>query len=245
MRSFLHHLSWQLLDWVYPPECVGCGLPGFHCCDHCQDLIRFLSHPACYLCGRSIPEGHHICEDCTPAEVAFDGLCSSAFYEGIIKTCVQALKYENRQGLGGFFTALLLDCLSNYTWELDQLIPVPLSPDRIKTRGYNQSALLGRPVALALGLHYVPFGLRRIRSTRSQVELSADERRDNVKGAFRAVTEIVAKKSVLLVDDVITTGSTLDACAEALKAAGAKSVYCLTLARTLHADSAAYSGSKR
>jgi ComF family protein len=241
----MYQTVWEVLDWFYPPACVGCGLSGFHCCEDCQGTIQFLEHPSCWLCGRSVSEGNHLCDDCSPSDVAFDGLCSLAFYGGIIRTCVHALKYENHQALGGFFTSLLVECLSKYSWDLDQLIPVPLSPDRMKIRGYNQSALLGHPVALVLGIQYLPFALRRIRNTRSQVELSADERRDNVKGAFRAVPHLVNNKTVLLVDDVTTTGSTLNACAEALKAAGAKSIFCLTLARTLHPDHRSCAGSKR
>jgi predicted amidophosphoribosyltransferase len=97
--------------------------------------------------------------------------------------------------------------------------------------------LLARPVALRLGVRFAPYGLRRIRNTQSQVELTAEKRRENVKGAFESVPDIVGGKRVLLVDDVTTTGSTIRECAGALRDGGATAVFCLTLARPIHEES--------
>lgn len=143
------------------------------------------------------------------------------------------MKYENNQSLGDHFSNALIGLVQAEKWVVDMVIPVPLSPFRIKSRGYNQAALLAYPLAMRLSLKYRPYGLRRTRNTRSQVELTASERRLNVKGAFQAVPEIVGGKRVLLVDDVTTTGSTIKECARALKTAGASGVYCLTLARPI------------
>jgi len=157
-----------------------------------------------------------------------------AKYEGVIRECIHSLKYENNQSLGEYFSRELIACIKAEDWSLDVVIPVPLSSFRIKERGYNQSALLARPLAMGLSLRYQPHGLKRIRNTQSQVELTAVERRRNVAGAFQAEPEIVQDKNILLVDDVTTTGATLYECSRALRAGGANGVYCITIARPFH-----------
>ncbi len=116
---------------------------------------------------------------------------------------------------------------------VELLIPVPLGKKRLRERGYNQVALVARPLAYELGIRYAPHGLRKSRETRSQVGLKIAQRRENVSKAYQANTAIVNGQSVLLMDDVATTGSTLQSGAEALLAAGAKDVYALTIARAL------------
>ena len=113
------------------------------------------------------------------------------------------------------------------------VVPVPISPSRRGERGYNQAALLARPIAMYHGLAYRPWALRKKRDTRSQVGLTIDQRRVNVQGAFEAEERVVGEAHILLVDDVTTSGATLNACSQALVEAGAKDVYCLTLARAL------------
>jgi ComF family protein len=126
----------------------------------------------------------------------------------------------------------LIACITQLGWGIDIVVPVPLGIARLAERGYNQASLLAWPVALWLGISLCAKGLSRVRETRSQVDLSAAERKENVAGAFQARPALVRGRRVLLVDDVTTTGSTLDACAAALLAGGAVSVYALTLART-------------
>ncbi len=111
------------------------------------------------------------------------------------------------------------------------MVPVPLSEERYHERGYNQASLLAKPLAARLSLTFNPYALKRIRHTASQVGLSAHERHQNVIGAFEAETDLVRGKSLLIVDDVMTTGATMKACAQALKKAGAKSAYGVVLAR--------------
>ncbi len=112
------------------------------------------------------------------------------------------------------------------------VVPVPLGVARLKERGYNQAELIAKPLALRIGVPCETRGLHRVRETRSQVGLSFDQRRDNVKNAFQAKQDIVSEHNILVVDDVATSSATLDACAAALLAAGAHDVYCLTYART-------------
>jgi ComF family protein len=151
-------------------------------------------------------------------------------YEGVIRECIHAIKYQKNQSLGLLFADMLADLVKKEGWEIDLISPVPLSQQRKAERGYNQAAHLAKPLAAKLGVTYHPYGLRRVRNTRSQVGLSADERHVNVKGAFEAIPEIVNGKRVLVVDDVMTTGSTLSACADALSKAGSLSIFCLALA---------------
>jgi ComF family protein len=116
-------------------------------------------------------------------------------------------------------------------WEIDMVVPVPLGGKRQSKRGYNQAAALAKPLSWSLGLDYKPKALRRIRETASQVGLSKPERRSNVFRAFYADKVAVAGKRILIVDDVMTTGATLEACAHTLKQANAEKVYGLTLSR--------------
>jgi ComF family protein len=130
----------------------------------------------------------------------------------------------------------LISLLGGLHWAVDLVAPVPLSAARQAERGYNQAALLARPLALAVGLSYQSQALRKIRETPSQVGLSADQRRDNVQDAFQAAPGIVRDKSVLVIDDVITSGATFEACVQALFDGGANRVYGLSLARAVHQD---------
>jgi ComF family protein len=143
------------------------------------------------------------------------------------------LKYKRNISLGEFMGRKLIECLSHLDWQIDLVTPVPLGIARFAERGYNQASLLARPVALGVGATFCPQGLSRVRETRSQVNLSAAERQANVIGAFLAKASLVKGRHVLVVDDVTTTGATLDACAAALWSGGAVTVYALTLARTL------------
>jgi ComF family protein len=144
------------------------------------------------------------------------------------------LKYEGQRHLARPLSELLLDCLAARPLAVDLLVPVPLDRGRGRERGYNQSALLAEPIGRALGLPLLAGALRRTRATRPQVGLSARERRANVRGAFAcADPSAVEGRRVLVVDDVMTTGATLEACADALTAAGAAVVYGLVVARDL------------
>jgi len=169
--------------------------------------------------------------NCEEKTLPYDGFRSLAIYQGVIRDCVHDLKYNNNQSLGDTFSQWLAALIAQENWELDMVTPVPLSAQRYRERGYNQSSLIAKPLAARLHLKCIPIVVRRIRHTPSQVGLSAEERRLNVIGAFEAEKDLVSGKRVLLVDDVMTTGATITSCALALKNAGAKAVYCVTLAR--------------
>jgi len=143
------------------------------------------------------------------------------------------LKYRRDIGLGEALAMQLAEFVRGLNWPIDIIVPVPLGKQRLQERGYNQVGMIARPLALVLGIKYAPRALYRQRETRSQVGLTKAERHDNVQNAFQALGIVVDRKTVLVMDDVATTGSTLSSSAEALLSSGAKDVYALTVARAL------------
>ncbi|MFC1997026.1 ComF family protein [Chloroflexota bacterium] len=141
------------------------------------------------------------------------------------------MKYRKNIGLGVSLAQHLVSLFYQYNWPIDLVAPVPLGKERQKQRGYNQAALLAQPLAHELNLPYNPRILRRIKETKSQIELSFIERQNNVQDAFQATHHGLQGKQILVIDDVATSGSTLNACADALMKVGSEAVIGLTLAR--------------
>jgi ComF family protein len=148
-----------------------------------------------------------------------------------LRNAIHRLKYEGDMSLADILAQPILRLLLKQDWEVGLVIPVPMGSSRRVERGYNQAALLAIPLALGSGVPYRSKALTKLRDTRSQVGLSIAQRRENVAGAFVASERLVGGKRVLVVDDVMTSGATLESCARALKEAGAEIVYGLTLAR--------------
>jgi ComF family protein len=141
------------------------------------------------------------------------------------------LKYKRDISLGIILARPIIDLFSTLKWEIDVIVPVPLGVARMRERGYNQSALLARPLAMSTGIKYRPRALTRVRETTTQVGLTVPQRRENVRNAFRSLCGEVEGKSVLVIDDVMTSGATLESCATALMKSGAANLFALTLAR--------------
>lgn len=158
---------------------------------------------------------------------------SWAVFDSPVQDALHAIKYRRNIGLADAIAVDLAEFAHSLNWRAEVLIPIPLGKARLQERGYNQVALVARPLAYELGISYAPHGVRKVRETRSQVGLTAAERRENVRAAYQADPSEVKRKSILLMDDVATTGSTISACADALLSAGASEVYALTIARAL------------
>lgn len=224
---------WTGIDWLYPPHCGGCQNQGARWCLECQaktELIAKLT--VCPTCG--VPQSTaDICKNCQINPPHFTALRAWAVYTGPVRQAVHSLKYKRNIGLGEVFGRRLMDCLVSLQWQVDGIVPVPLGIARLAQRGYNQATLLASPLAANLGLDFFPSGLQRVRETQSQVDLTAAERKKNVSGAFHANHTQVVGRKILVVDDVATSGATIDACAEALIASGASQVFGLTLARAV------------
>jgi len=143
------------------------------------------------------------------------------------------MKYRRNIGLGESVAIQMTDFVRSLHWPVEMLIPVPLGKNRLKERGYNQVGLVARPLAYQIGMRYEPDALWKTRETRSQVGLTISQRKENVNNAYRADSKVVTRKTILIMDDVATTGSTISACTAALLSAGAQEVYVLTIARAL------------
>ncbi len=228
----LYQLLWSGLDLIYPPRCGGCEESGQRWCDICAASVRLINAPICPLCGNPQLRSA-ICRRCQSDRPAYRAARSWARFEGPLKNALHRLKYGRDIGLGASLARPLIRMTIEMDWQPDLVVPVPLGKARLAERGYNQVALLARPLAYALGTSYRPGALRRKRDTRSQVGLRREERWANVQDAFLGQTQYVRAQSILLVDDVMTSGATLDAGANALLAAGARTVHAITLARAL------------
>lgn len=143
------------------------------------------------------------------------------------------MKYRGNVAFGEALALQLLEFVRSLSWNVDLVIPVPLGKKRRKERGYNQVALVAEPLAYAMDWSYAPAALWKARETRSQVGLNISQRKENVEKAYQSDRGIVMRKSILLMDDVATTGSTIVSCTDALRDAGAQDIYVLTIARAL------------
>ena len=158
---------------------------------------------------------------------------SWAVFDSPIQNGLHTMKYRRNLGFGESIALQMTDFVRSLHWPVEILIPVPLGKKRLKERGYNQVGLVARPLAYQMGWKYKPSALWKTRETRSQVGLSVLQRRENVHDAYQANSKVVEHKSILLMDDVATTGSTISACTKALLSAGVQAVYVLTIARAL------------
>ncbi len=221
-----------LLDALFPPRCAGCNRPGTLWCATCQASVVYPGPAVCQKCGRPQSYGG-LCQVCQRTPLQIDGVRSAALFEGPLREAIHHFKYHHQTALACPLGRLLEACWMEQPLPADVLVPVPLHSARLRERGYNQSALLARRLAVTLSLPVVEDCLVRIRATASQMTLGAAERRTNVEGAFACRDGRLAGRRVLLIDDVCTTGSTLEACSVALSQAGAVSVWAMTLARAV------------
>lgn len=224
-------IYWKFIDLIYPPRCVQCRKIGKTLCDNCQNQIKYLDENICQIC-RNINDGRSICIKCKKTFSHLDGVRSLAVYQGIFQKIIVSIKYGRNKAILINTIPMLNNLLFKQNWPIDIVTSVPISNARRKERGYNQAGWIARLLCSNNGLSYSPNALSKIKDTKSQVGLTTDERFLNVKDVFQGENLIVQSKNILLVDDVITSGATLESAAGALKKAGADKVYGLTLART-------------
>lgn len=217
-----------LIEMLYPRRCAGCGRRGTWVCAACDAALPRFVPPWCHRCG--VPRAADRCH-CANLSPALDGVRSVASFDGWLRSAILDLKYRDEWARADLLGDLLAEAVERMK-PVDALVPVPLHPARQRRRGYNQAALLARRAGAAVGVP-VNDALRRVRSTPRQVGSDAAGRRANVSGAFAAADEPLTGLRLVLIDDVITTGSTLGACAEVLRAAGAAEVRACTLGREI------------
>jgi len=238
--EWLKGLGRQVVDLLFPPHCVACNRFGSWLCASCLQKIDVIQASTCHRCGLplagTVPtEGcPSVCPQCRQQTSKLDGVCAFAFHSGPLREAIHLYKYENLRDLAAPLGRLLSEgwaTLLPNDLDVDVIVPVPLHASRLRERGYNQAALLARELGRHLERPVVEEVLVRVKNTIPQVGLDAQARRDNVHNAFQCVNGSLSGRRVLLLDDVYTTGSTLEAAADALRTEGVSSIWAYTLAR--------------
>lgn len=230
-RYQIYRWFWKTVDFVYPPNCTGCGKSGEIWCQTCQNSVHPIDGPLCRLCGYPSAR-NEVCSDCQKSPPPYSALRSWAEFEGPLREALHNLKYHSDLAMGNVFAPFLIHIILSCQWDFDFIIPMPISKQHYSSRGFNQSVIISRPIALALNKPMVNNAVERIKETKSQVNLDRDERFKNLQSAFLGNSAKLLNKKVLLVDDISTTGATMISCSQSLKDAGCSQVYCLTVART-------------
>ena len=232
-----------LLDLVFPPRCEVCGILGEKIlCDTCAQGIIYLDEPYCRLCGHLFQlseSAQRYCPRCREKPLHFDGARSVGLHTGTLRRAILNFKFENcrrlEQPLGELLARRFLREVETEGGlpfkQVDCLVPVPLHPRRRNWRGFDQALHLARVMAPLLGLPVVSDALLRVRPTTPQVQLTPDQRRENMRRAFQPAGDALQGRNLLLIDDVYTTGATADEAARGAKAGGAAHVYVLTISR--------------
>lgn len=229
MGATLSRFVSSALDLLLPLSCAVCRRDGRALCAGCEAVLPRLEEPFCSICAA--PGTSQACRWCALAPLAIDGIRAPYLFQGAMRDMIHNLKYNNVRALAPELGGLLTAYLGAHRIPCDVLVPVPLHPRRERRRGYNQAELLAREVSKGTGIPVEAGALRRIRDTPPQVSMkSHEDRRRLIQGAFEGTSGLAGHR-VLLIDDVVTTGSTMSDCARATKAAGARSVWGLALAR--------------
>ncbi|MDO8525364.1 MAG: ComF family protein [Candidatus Omnitrophota bacterium] len=224
---------------LYPLHCAACkesleALNKTGLCLHCDSQIKRNPKPYCSLCGRSLKSDGRLCAECERGGFAFDRAWSACLYEGVLKELIHLFKYRGRLSLSGILCGKVIDFIKDNTEIIDGIniiTFVPLYNAWLNQREYNQSGILAAAISREFGVG-ISKALEKKHKTRRQNELSKEERSSNLLGLFRVKdSSEFAGTRALLIDDVMTTGATLNECAKCLKSAGAAEVRCLTLAR--------------
>lgn len=227
----------SFLDFVFPPRCVVCrefvDLP-HSLCMTCRERWPQLREAGCVVCAEAFVSGpSHLCADCLQDPPGFERIYAAGLYEGNLHDLVVRLKYQGEERLAVFLGKRMADALSEEE-RFDWILPVPLHISRLRERGFNQAVLLGRTLGRSKRIPMAVDCLKKVRSTPPQATLKKEERRKNLRGVFALQDAGRFKgKSILLVDDVATTGETLREAARVLKRAGAGRVVAVVAARAI------------
>ena len=229
-------------DALFPRDikCIACDRELSHenrycLCDEClKSLPRSASH-VCQKCGESLDSMADYCMSCKDhIERYFTLARAPLLYDGIVIKLIHDLKYHNKQFVGEYLSRMIVDEFIKHNFDVDVVVPIPLNPNREKQRGYNQALLISVSFEKELGLPIDTVNFVRTVDTPTQTQLSKEERKHNLEHAFKVINKTFFKnKKVLLIDDVYTTGATMEEASKALIDGGAKEVYCLSVAHTM------------
>lgn len=222
------------LDILFPKQCLGCGREGFLICAQCSSGLGFVV-PGCPVCSFRNGNGL-VCASCRRWLDLRRLIAPFSYREKLVRELIHAYKYEGVRELASFMTDQVLDFLKRFHLKIQKsavIVPIPLHGSRWKERGFNQAELIAKDLGQKLNLAVDPRVLRRRRATGQQIDMdSFAKRRANVRDAFRVrKPEVIFDKIVFLVDDVSTSGATLNEAAKALRQAGAKSVSAIVIAK--------------
>lgn len=221
-------------------KCIACENELSHenrycLCDECLKILPRSASHVCEKCGESLDSLANYCLSCKDhVERYFKLARAPLLYDGMVIKLIHDLKYHNRQYVGEYLSRMLVDEYVKHNFDVDIVVPVPLNPNREKARGYNQAFLISVSFEKELKLPIDTTNFIRTIDTPTQTQLTKDERKRNLEKAFKVVDKSIYKnKKILLIDDVYTTGATMEEASKTLIKAGAKEVYCLSVAHTL------------
>lgn len=229
----------SIYDVIYPPRCPVCDdILAAHkntirpkLCKECVPKVSFITQPVCMRCGKPLESDiEEFCHDCTGKSFYFKRGVAAFSYSKAMKHSMYGFKYNNRREYGDFYAHTIWEKSGHIidNWNCDALIPVPLHSKRQRKRGYNQATVLAKSLAGYLKLPVDEDILKRVKNTSPQKALEAKERKNNIEKAFQTSVNGIKYKKVILVDDIYTTGATIDECAKVLREAGVFEVYFIT-----------------
>lgn len=242
MATMMRALTEPIIDVIYPPLCVCCRKPyqrgsDVHLCSDCYFAIERHAPPFCPRCGRSLRHLHDIrngiCSRCSDKKYPFDRAWSLCRYEGICKDLIHDFKYRQKRHYKTIFAQLLKEFLGTFKpWStIDVIIPIPLHAVKLREREYNQSAILAGILGELLQKPLQAGCLERIRNTTPQFDLDEQKRAENIRGCFRLNNgQALRAQSILIVDDVLTTGATLSEAARTIRAGEPQAIEVLSIA---------------
>jgi len=231
----IYFIGNSFLDWVYPPRCMVCTniLPLYQktrwLCEGCSELLIPISPPICITCGAPVEEDEASCAPCRKRKRVFSNTAVFV-YDDVIRDVIHRFKYNGCPRYARGLAKIAVDSLgTGYFDGVEALVPVPMYIKKRRRRGYNQAEELASAFSDLTNVPTLHGYLKRIRDTKPQAGLTPAERANNLRGAF-ALGKPVGLKSFLIIDDIYTTGETLDVCVDLLKQGGAEQIRCLTLA---------------
>lgn len=225
--------AWKKLgDLVFPPACALCGDVladgGTYVCQACRPMIAYPTGPTCLRCGCPISgEDQAYCQDCSRMQRSFRKGFPAMLYRYPLDESIAAFKYHNKRYMAPFYASEIVKRHGKMILSLpvEALVPVPIHRQKLRRRGYNQAELLARELGRLLAIPVDTELIYRVVNTEPQKTLSPREREDNLKKAFQCTEKVVSYKCVMLVDDIYTTGATIEACTRLLQEKGIPDVY--------------------
>jgi ComF family protein len=229
-------MGFDLLGLLFPRRCPICHEiveeRGQRSCEICRTKLTYVREPSCRKCGKPLlSEEREYCQDCVRKKHTFRQGRAPLVYDALMRRSIAGFKYSGRREYAAFYAEEILKrCVREMLlWQAEALIPIPLHPSRRRKRGYNQAALLARELSKRCGIPTDEHLLYRVKKTKAQKELNDQERQTNLQHAFSVRKGEIPYQTVILVDDIYTTGSTIDAACAVLKENGVQTVYFLCI----------------